>query len=151
DWTAFYQYEHRQRTPLPTYAFERQRYWVDATLTSDAPVSGDAPVSSDASVTGDAADGAERRAATPRAGSGAVATDPVSSVEETVARIWSERLGVEPIGPHDNFFELGGTSIAIVEVIFAINRAFGLDLSALNLLEAPTVAGLSGCIRQVGG
>ncbi|MDT5268375.1 MAG: hypothetical protein QOH49_561 [Acidobacteriota bacterium] len=30
DWAAFYARERRQRTPLPTYPFERQRFWVDA-------------------------------------------------------------------------------------------------------------------------
>ena len=29
DWTAFHQGEQRRRTPLPTYAFERRRYWYD--------------------------------------------------------------------------------------------------------------------------
>ncbi len=30
DWTAFYAGESRRRVPLPTYPFERQRYWIDA-------------------------------------------------------------------------------------------------------------------------
>ncbi len=30
DWAGFYAHEQRQRVPLPTYPFERQRYWMDA-------------------------------------------------------------------------------------------------------------------------
>ncbi len=30
DWSGFYSYEKRHRLPLPTYPFERQRYWIDA-------------------------------------------------------------------------------------------------------------------------
>ncbi|MHC5744955.1 MAG: type I polyketide synthase [Nostoc sp.] len=30
DWSGFYTHEQRHRLPLPTYPFERQRYWVDA-------------------------------------------------------------------------------------------------------------------------
>ncbi|MEO0834663.1 MAG: type I polyketide synthase, partial [Cyanobacteria bacterium J06642_3] len=30
DWLEFYKSEHRHRLPLPTYPFERQRYWIDA-------------------------------------------------------------------------------------------------------------------------
>jgi len=30
DWAAFYSREQRRRIPLPTYPFERQRYWIDA-------------------------------------------------------------------------------------------------------------------------
>ncbi len=29
DWSGFYAAEQRQRVPLPTYPFQRQRYWVD--------------------------------------------------------------------------------------------------------------------------
>lgn len=29
DWSGFYTHEHRQRLPLPTYPFERKRYWID--------------------------------------------------------------------------------------------------------------------------
>jgi acyl transferase domain-containing protein/acyl carrier protein len=30
DWSGFYTEEQRHRLPLPTYPFERQRYWIDA-------------------------------------------------------------------------------------------------------------------------
>jgi acyl transferase domain-containing protein len=30
DWQSFYGYERRRRIPLPTYPFERQRYWIEA-------------------------------------------------------------------------------------------------------------------------
>ncbi len=29
DWSGFYAHERRYRTPLPTYPFERQRYWIE--------------------------------------------------------------------------------------------------------------------------
>jgi acyl transferase domain-containing protein/NAD(P)-dependent dehydrogenase (short-subunit alcohol dehydrogenase family) len=29
DWTNFFKFEQRRRVPLPTYPFERQRYWID--------------------------------------------------------------------------------------------------------------------------
>jgi acyl transferase domain-containing protein/acyl carrier protein len=30
DWSGFYKHERRHRIPLPTYPFERQRYWVES-------------------------------------------------------------------------------------------------------------------------
>ncbi|GAA6615700.1 beta-ketoacyl synthase N-terminal-like domain-containing protein [Scytonema sp. NUACC26] len=30
DWSGFYTHERRHRLPLPTYPFERQRYWINA-------------------------------------------------------------------------------------------------------------------------
>lgn len=29
DWASFYQYDRHSRIPLPTYPFERQRYWIE--------------------------------------------------------------------------------------------------------------------------
>ncbi len=44
DWSGVYAHEQRQRVPLPTYPFERQRYWMDAPLsTADATVEVAAP------------------------------------------------------------------------------------------------------------
>ncbi|MDZ8092005.1 MAG: beta-ketoacyl synthase N-terminal-like domain-containing protein [Nostoc sp. DedQUE05] len=34
DWSGFYTHEQRHRLPLPTYPFERQRYWIDTKSTS---------------------------------------------------------------------------------------------------------------------
>ncbi|MDZ8085083.1 MAG: beta-ketoacyl synthase N-terminal-like domain-containing protein [Nostoc sp. DedQUE12b] len=34
DWSEFYTHERRHRLPLPTYPFERQRYWIDAKSSS---------------------------------------------------------------------------------------------------------------------
>jgi acyl transferase domain-containing protein/acyl carrier protein len=35
DWANFYQHERRQRVPLPTYPFERQRYWIEPSQSLD--------------------------------------------------------------------------------------------------------------------
>jgi 3-oxoacyl-(acyl-carrier-protein) synthase/SAM-dependent methyltransferase/acyl carrier protein len=39
DWAGFYAQEHRHRLPLPTYPFERQRYWVEPPPPAPSPVS----------------------------------------------------------------------------------------------------------------
>lgn len=49
DWAGFYANEQRQRVPLPTYPFERKRYWIDAPPL-DAELSA-APVATPASAT----------------------------------------------------------------------------------------------------
>ncbi|BBM06193.1 hypothetical protein HAALTHF_50990n [Vreelandella aquamarina] len=43
----------------------------------------------------------------PELASGSQYAPPQSAVEEALADIWSEILGVERVGRHDNFFELG--------------------------------------------
>src|SRR5207248_9532332 len=52
---------------------------------------------------------------------------PRTPVEETLAGIWSEVLGVEPIGIEDNFFQLGGDSLLATQVISRLRRAFGVQ------------------------
>src|SRR5690606_10129439 len=63
-------------------------------------------------------------------------------VEQQLARIWADVLGLEKVGVHDNFFELGGDSILSIQVIARANQA-GLRLSPRQLFQHPTVAGLA--------
>ena len=37
DWTGFWAHEQRHRVPLPTYPFERQRYWIERTPRKESP------------------------------------------------------------------------------------------------------------------
>ncbi|PYS76432.1 MAG: non-ribosomal peptide synthetase, partial [Acidobacteria bacterium] len=70
-------------------------------------------------------------------------------VEEIVAGIWSELLGLARVSSDANFFELGGHSLLAVQVISRLRDLFHLDLPLRALFEEPTVAGLSGRIEAV--
>jgi len=127
DWAGFFAHEARRRLPLPTYPFERQRYWFEPT--SPAPV-------------------VAARDAQPTAGSD---QPTLASVQEIIAAIWCRQLGLREVDPHANFFNLGGTSLMMFDVIVAIDQALSVDLSPLNLLESPTVAGLTECVARMSG
>ncbi|MFC8667605.1 amino acid adenylation domain-containing protein, partial [Streptomyces sp. NPDC057199] len=71
-----------------------------------------------------------------------VYTAPRTPVEERVAAVWSEVLGVERVGVHDGFFDLGGDSIRAVTLIGAL-RAAGFDTGVREVFEARTVAALA--------
>ncbi|WP_094288542.1 non-ribosomal peptide synthetase [Mycobacterium lehmannii] len=75
---------------------------------------------------------------------------PSSAVEEIVAGIYAQVLGVERIGVDDSFFDLGGDSISAMRVTAAINTALDSHLSVHALFEAPTVAGLSHRLEAAG-
>lgn len=75
---------------------------------------------------------------------------PRTPVEETVAEIWSQLLGVQRIGVNDNFFELGGHSMLVTQVMSRLSDVFGADLPLRLLFESPTVAGLASAILQSG-
>ncbi len=77
---------------------------------------------------------------------------PASPIEETLAGIYAEVLGLERVGVEDSFFDLGGNSLSAMRVIAAINTALGIQLGVRSLFDAPTVRALesSGACRLDG-
>jgi amino acid adenylation domain-containing protein len=75
---------------------------------------------------------------------------PRDAVEERLAEIWEEVLGLEQIGVNDNFFELGGHSLLATQVISRMRDAFNTDLPLQSIFESPTIAGLASIINGDG-
>ena len=75
--------------------------------------------------------------ARPRLGAEYVA--PSTPVEEAIARVWAEVLGLERVGVHDNFFGLGGDSILTIQVISRVKR-YGLHLTPRMIFQHQTIA-----------
>jgi phthiocerol/phenolphthiocerol synthesis type-I polyketide synthase C len=72
----------------------------------------------------------------------APAAPPRGPVEQAVAAVWRELLGVEP-GRDDSFFDLGGHSLLIVECRSALERRLGIGLPIVDLFAQPTVAAIA--------
>ncbi|RKH37291.1 hypothetical protein D7Y23_39305, partial [Corallococcus sp. AB050B] len=68
---------------------------------------------------------------------------PRGDVEERVAALWRDRLGLEFVGRHDDFLELGGNSLTAAQLLNQLRDAFGVNLPLAALFEAPTVAGIA--------
>jgi natural product biosynthesis luciferase-like monooxygenase protein len=68
---------------------------------------------------------------------------PRTRIEQKLAEIWEEALGIARAGIHDNFFELGGHSLSTVQITFRIRREFHVEFSLQTLLRLPTIAGLA--------
>ncbi|NMO34579.1 amino acid adenylation domain-containing protein [Streptomyces sp. GMY01] len=66
-----------------------------------------------------------------------------TATQERVARIWAEALGADVVSAEDDFFQLGGDSLPALRVLFALRRAFGVDLPLITLFEATTVEELA--------
>ncbi|HVH13434.1 MAG TPA: acyltransferase domain-containing protein, partial [Longimicrobium sp.] len=65
---------------------------------------------------------------------------PSTDVEELVAAMWEELLGISPIGVHDDFFALGGHSLLATQIVSRCRENFGLELPLKAIFEAPTIA-----------
>ncbi|QDH64930.1 non-ribosomal peptide synthetase [Pseudomonas azotoformans] len=67
---------------------------------------------------------------------------PQSALEQQIATIWAEVLGVEQVGLNDNFFERGGDSIISIQVVSRA-RAAGIHFTAKALFQHQTVRSLA--------
>uniref|UniRef100_UPI001C4DDCD2 non-ribosomal peptide synthase/polyketide synthase n=1 Tax=Rhodococcus qingshengii TaxID=334542 RepID=UPI001C4DDCD2 len=68
---------------------------------------------------------------------------PITTVEETVAQVFSEVLGVAQVGRDDDFFELGGNSLIATRVAARLGEALDTSVPVRALFEASTVQALS--------
>jgi hypothetical protein len=74
--------------------------------------------------------------------------EPRTPIEEELAQMWSELLGVRRLGIHDNFFELGGHSLLATRLMAQVRREYQVELALLDLFEQPTVEEMALLITQ---
>lgn len=124
NWYKTWQGEKRNRIPLPTYPFERQRYWIEPGKGGNDTQSAEL----------------DRR---PRPELDTPYVKPRSDTEKKIADICEEILGYDKIGVNDSFFELGGDSLLAVAVITKLRKTFKKDISLEKLYDNTTIASLA--------
>jgi thioester reductase-like protein len=132
DWRAVHGAAEPRRVSLPTYPFQRRRYWIAAGQTTLGPMESDEPVR------GSEPDGAAED------DSGYVA--PRTDRERELAAIWSDLLGIDRIGVDDDLFEAGAHSMLITQATKELHRRGVTHLSARDVFQAPTIAVLAGLV-----
>ena len=140
DWAGFAAHEQRRRLPLPTYPFERRRYWIEPKGRLPRPSDPQAALveeSSDDALT-----------AHPRSLLLNEYVAPTNEIERRIVGIWQALLGIEQIGIHDNFFELGGHSLMGTQLISRLRDAFPVEVPLRSLFEQPTIAKLAEMIAE---
>jgi amino acid adenylation domain-containing protein len=68
---------------------------------------------------------------------------PRTPVEERLAQLFADVLGVSRVGIHESFFDLGGHSLLATQLVSRIRRAFDTALPVRALFDTPTVAGIA--------
>ncbi|MFK4066858.1 type I polyketide synthase [Streptomyces sp. NPDC029674] len=141
----------RRRVALPTYPFERRRYFVDvpaggATVPT-APAATTGPSDGAAGATGAPEESRLTRYERPELPT--AYTAPRTPLEKTVAEVWQDVMGVTPVGAHDNFFDLGGHSLVAAQVVTRLQTLLPVTLTVTDLLsQAQTVAQMAGVVEQ---
>jgi amino acid adenylation domain-containing protein len=68
---------------------------------------------------------------------------PTGSIEQRIADIWQQELGLEGISIHDNFFSLGGHSLLGMRIIAKVGESCGQNIPLKYLFQFPTIAQLA--------
>ncbi|MBD2528169.1 aminotransferase class III-fold pyridoxal phosphate-dependent enzyme [Nostoc flagelliforme FACHB-838] len=133
DWSDFYQREMRQRIPLPTYPFERQRFWIDPPPHPN-------------------------RAATPKLANPqllekiqTMTTSPQQKLIPLLKEIIEETSGLEIASVDDSttFLEMGLDSLSLTQVGLALKKKFKVKVTLRQLLEiCPNLITLADLINQ---
>lgn len=159
DWNAFYQKETRLRVPLPTYPFERKRYWIE-------PVKSDSTTNSHTQIQatlhqdrpdaeGQSADlqtlitEAEKPMPTPT--TTADASSRKDRIAEQLKVLIKELSGLDQseINYSASFLEMGFDSLFLTQASQAFQQKFGVKITFRQMLDdLSTVAALSAFIDQ---
>jgi amino acid adenylation domain-containing protein len=75
---------------------------------------------------------------------------PSTPAEQRLAAIWTEVLGVTPIGATDNFFDRGADSLDATRLITLIETHFGKESPLASFWRAPTLARMARLLEEPG-
>jgi amino acid adenylation domain-containing protein len=156
--------ERRRRLVLPTYPFERHRYWIEPAVAPWASRAAD-PGSREAAEAAGAPAGAAPAPASAVASHGSAPARtaggwtlhprpplptpfvaPRGELEEQVAEIWRQVLGLETVGAQDSFLELGGDSLLATQLVASLRQTFAVELPVDQLFRAPTVDAVAAAV-----
>ena len=80
---------------------------------------------------------------------------PRGAVEEVIAGIWAEVLGISraprALSVEESFFHLGGHSLLAIRMLWRLRAALGVDLPVQQVFESPTIAGLAAAVARALG
>ncbi|QWY63704.1 non-ribosomal peptide synthetase (plasmid) [Mycobacterium avium subsp. hominissuis] len=76
---------------------------------------------------------------------------PSNAVEEILAGVYAQVLGLDRVGVDDSFFDLGGDSLSAMRLIATLNKTLHTDLTVRTLFNTPTVAQLAPQLRETTG
>jgi FkbH-like protein len=68
---------------------------------------------------------------------------PRTPVEESLAKVWLDVLGLDRVGVYDDFFRLGGHSLLATQILSRVIERFQVNLPLQSLLQHPTIAGVA--------
>jgi malonyl CoA-acyl carrier protein transacylase/NRPS condensation-like uncharacterized protein/acyl carrier protein len=71
-----------------------------------------------------------------------------NEIEQRIAGIWLDLLGIGYIGRHENFFKLGGDSLLAGQLFTRLRQIFQVELPLTTIFDHPTIAELTELVTQ---
>ena len=148
NWTALHGNEKRLRISLPVYPFERQHYQLTPLATATRPASeeqngfqhSEIPLNGHHGLPGHSSASASRHT---RPHLPVPYAEPRSQLEQAIAFLWEEVLGIHGIGVNDGFMALGGHSLLAIQLVNRIRNLLGIALPVKAFYRLPTIAGVA--------
>ena len=73
---------------------------------------------------------------------------PSNELEQGLTQVWSDFLGIDPIGIDDNLFELGGDSLLAIQLLAKVRGIYGAELHPAEFFKQPTVRALALLVEE---
>jgi acyl transferase domain-containing protein len=141
DWARLHKDTQPKRVPLPSYAFDRKRFWIErgpglGRMAAAAAANTGGETWTEATAKDEPLEGL---AAYARPELQTTYVAPGNEIEAKLVEIWQSYLGIENIGVRDNFFELGGDSLLATRVYAQIKKELEVELPAGKMFEFATI------------
>jgi acyl transferase domain-containing protein len=75
--------------------------------------------------------------------------EPQGAIEERLAAIWQDALGLDRVGRNDDFFEIGGHSLLAVQILSKTREAFGVDFPLDRAVEVARLSSAAAVIAEL--
>lgn len=73
---------------------------------------------------------------------------PQGDVEQAIAEIWKDLLGLERVGRSDHFFELGGRSSLAMSLFFRLRQGMRVNVGMRELFHEPVLRSFAATVSQ---
>ncbi len=166
EWTAFYKASGRKKVSIPTYAFEKKRYWPEhglgylfdiSVVEKDTQEVNNQSYKNENINTLSIIETSQKDIKKSIVVGNIIKKDPntanivikgkkdndYSEKEKELSHIWCGVLGFVEIDIYDNLFELGGDSVVALKLVNTINKVMNIRISAAEIMQYPSVVELA--------
>jgi amino acid adenylation domain-containing protein len=129
EWNNFYEGEPRRRTPLPTYPFERKRYWIERPEAAPTPSVPDPDTNEESTM--------EKTQPQTKPGANVQRPDRSQRLLADLTTILQDLSGIDSslLDPSASFLDLGFDSLFLTQFSQSILSRFGLKVTFRQLLD----------------